>query len=84
MGKQYLEAIKNKIRKKHRRIYGITPNQFQNGLKAIKNKRKSSFRKIDIVDFYPSKSKQLLSKTIDYTQYVTNIEENMIKTICHA
>lgn len=28
MGKQYLEAIKNKIRKKHRRIYGITPNQF--------------------------------------------------------
>ena len=28
MGKQYLEPIKNKIRKKNRRIYGITPNQF--------------------------------------------------------
>ena len=29
-------------------------------------------------------SKQLLSKTIDYTQYVTKIEEKVIKTIYHV
>ena len=59
-------------------------NHFWNGLKVTKNKSKSSFIKFDTVDFHPSISKQLLSKTIDYTQYVTKIEEKVIKTIYHA
>ena len=47
--------------------------------KAIKNK--SSFIKFDIVEFYPSISKGLLSKAIEYAQSVTTIEEKVIKTI---
>ena len=52
--------------------------------KSIKNKSKSSFIKIDIAEFYPSISKELLSKAIEYTQSVTTIEEKVIKTIYHA
>ena len=52
--------------------------------KTIKNKRKSSFIKFDIVEFYPSISKELLSKAIKYAQSVTTIEEKVIKTIFHA
>ena len=50
--------------------------------KAIKNK--SSFIKFDIVEFYPSISKELLPKAIEYAQSVRTIEEKVIKTICHA
>ena len=52
--------------------------------KAIKNKSKSSFIKFDIVEFYQSTSKELLSKAIEYAQSVTIIEEKVIKTIYHA
>ena len=40
--------------------------------------------KFDIVEFYPSISKELLSKAIEYAQSVTTIEEKVIKTIYHA
>ena len=51
---------------------------------AIKNKSKINFIKFDIVEFYPSISKKLLSKAIEYAQSVTTIEEKVIKTIYHA
>ena len=40
--------------------------------------------KFDIVEFYPSISKELLSKAIEYAQSVTTIEEKVIKMIYHA
>ena len=52
--------------------------------KAIKNKSKSSFIKSDIVEFYLSISKELLSKAIECAQSVTTIEEKVVKTIYHA
>ena len=52
--------------------------------KAIKNNNKSSFIKFDVVEFYPSISKELLSKAIEYAQTVTTTEEKVIKTIYHA
>ena len=52
--------------------------------KAIKNMSKSSFIKFDIVELYPSISKEFLSKYIEYSQSVTNIEEKVIQTIYHA
>ena len=52
--------------------------------KATKNESKSSFIKFDIVDFYPSISKELLLKAIKYAQTVTNIQEKVIKMIYHA
>ena len=49
--------------------------------KTIKCKSKSSIIKFDTFEFYPSISKELLSKTIQYIQSVTTIEEKFIKTI---
>ena len=40
--------------------------------------------KFDIVEFYPSISKELLSKAIEYAQSVTTIEEKVIKMIYNA
>ena len=84
ISKHYLELINSKIREK------IQVNQWRNTksviewFKAIKNKSKSSFIKFDIVEFYPSITKELLSKAIEYAQSVTTIEEKVIKTIYHA
>ena len=74
ISKHYLELINSKIREK------IQVNQWCNTksviewFKAIKNKSKSSFIKFDIVEFYPSITKELLSKAIEYA----------LKTIYHA
>ena len=43
--------------------------------KGTKNKSKSSFIKFFIVEFYPSISKKLLLKAIEYAQSVTTIEK---------
>ena len=79
ISKHYLELANNKIREKTQ-IKQIPIEWF----KAIKNKSKRSFIKFDIVEFYPSVSIELLSKAIKYAQYVTTIEENVVKTIYHA
>ena len=52
--------------------------------KAIKNKSKCSFINFDIAECYPSVSKELLSKVIEYAQSVTTIEEEVINMIYHA
>ena len=52
--------------------------------KAIKNKSKCSFINFDIAECYPSISKELLSKVIEYAQSVTTIEEEVINTIYHS
>ena len=52
--------------------------------KAIKNESKNSFIKFYIVQFYPSISNGLLSKSIEYGQSVTTLEEKVIKTISHV
>ena len=48
------------------------------------SKSKSYFIKLDIVGFYPSISKELQSKVIEYAHSLTTIEEKFIKTIYHA
>ena len=65
-------------------------NQWQNTqaviawLKSIDNKKSSSFIKFDIVDFYPSITKELLTKSINYAKSTTTIEDEVITTIFHA
>ena len=84
ISKHYLELINNKIRGK------IQMNQWRHTksviewFKAIKNKSESSFIKFDIIEFYPSISKELLTKAIEYAESVTTIEEKVIKTIYQA
>ena len=48
------------------------------------NKDISSFIKFDIVDFYPSISKDLLINTINFAKSITSIDGKIIKSILHA
>ena len=52
--------------------------------KSIENKRSSSFIKFDIVDFYLSTMKELLTKSINYAKSISPIEEEVITTVFHA
>ena len=82
ISKNFLELINNKIREETQMNQWRNTKSVIEWFKAIKNK--SSFIKFDIVEFYPSISKELLPKAIEYAQSVTTIEEKVIKTICHA
>ena len=55
-------------------------NWFQN----IKNKSKCIFIQSDIEEFYPSISKDLLLKAIDYAKGFVNIRNDETKTILHS
>ena len=52
--------------------------------KNIKSKNRNSFIKFDIVDFYPSISKELLLKAINFARSVTPIQDKFIETILHS
>ena len=52
--------------------------------KSIENKRSSSFIKFSTKDFFPSISKDLLIKSINYAKSITTIEEEVIKTVFYA
>ena len=50
----------------------------------IKNKEKNDFTIFDIVDFYPSISKDLLTSTINFDSTITSIDQKTIETIMHS
>ena len=52
--------------------------------RGIKNKEKSSFTKFDIVDFYPSISKGLLTNAINFARTIITIDKKVVHTIMHS
>ena len=50
-------------------------NNLYRWFKGIKNTKKSSFTKFDIVDFYPSISKNLLTNAIKFAITITSIDK---------
>ena len=52
--------------------------------KKIKSKSSSSFIKFDIVDFYPSISKDLLLKAINFAKSVSPIQGKFIETVLYS
>ena len=49
--------------------------------KGNKNNEKNSLTKFDIVEFYPSISKDLLTNVINFASTITSIDEKVIATI---
>ena len=84
VSKHYIEEINKSIRR------GIKVNQWRNAqgviswFTGIKNKEKSSFTKFDIVDFYPSISKDLLTNDINFASTITSIGKKVIDTTMHS
>ena len=81
VSKHYIEETNKNIRR------AINVNQWRNTQEVIswfkgnKNKEKSSFTKFDIVDFYLSILKDLLTNVINFASTITSIDEKVIDTI---
>ena len=84
VSKHYIDQINKSIRKK------LNVNQWRNTqavitwFENIKSKSSSSVIKFDIVDFYPSISKDLLLEAINFAKSVTPIQDKFIETILHS
>ena len=80
----FIENINTKVRElssvNQWRDSDAVINWFQN----IKNKNKCIFIQFDIEEFYPSISKDLLLKAIDYAKGFVNISNDKTKTIMHS
>ena len=50
----------------------------------IKSKKQSRFIQLDIVDFYPSISEELLKKSIEYARSITIIDDETVEIVLHA
>ena len=84
ISQHYIEKINSNV------IKATNMNQWQKKqavitwLEYIENKRSSSFIEFDIVDFYSSITKELLTKSINYAKSITTIGEEVITTVFHA
>ena len=52
-----------------------------NWFKNLSDKHKRKFIKLDIAEFYPSISENLLNKSIEYAKSFTKIDDNVINAI---
>ena len=52
--------------------------------KNIPSKSRSRFIKFDIVDFYPSITEDLLSRSLEYARTIEAIDEKVVKVIMHS
>lgn len=55
-----------------------------NWFKSIDNKESCLFIQLDIKEFYPSISKELLNKALDFAKLHTAVSDNEIRTIHHC
>ena len=82
VSKHYIEEINKNIRR------GINVNQWRSTqemiswFKGIRNKENSSVTNSDIVDFYPSISKDLLRNAINFASTIKSIEKKLLALSC--
>ena len=84
VSKEYIDSIKKSIREKTNENQWRNTDAVVTWFQNIENKDISSFIKFDIVDFYPSISKDLLINTINFAKSITSIDGKIIKSILHA
>ena len=84
LSKQILDNINNIIRNKTKSNQWISSNTVINWFTKIPNKNECTFIIFDIVEYYPSISKNLLLKAINYAKNYTTITDDEIEIILHA
>ena len=75
VSKHYMEEINKNLRRTINVKQWCNKQEVISWLKGIKNTKKSSFTKFDIVDFYPSISKNLLTNAIKFGITITSIDK---------
>ena len=59
-------------------------NEVKLWFREIDNKKKAKFITFDVVDFYPSITKDLLDRALEHARNMTNIDETTVRTIKHS
>ena len=84
ISKHRLQAINEAIREHTGLKQWRNTQTVLNWFRDIKSKKQSRFIQLDIVDFYPSISEELLMKSIEYARTITDIADETVEIILHA
>ena len=84
ISKQMLENINNEIRRKTMAQQWRSTDEMLDWFKNIENKEQFNFIQIDIVEFYPSITSELLNEAIAYAQIHTNVDDLELKAIFNS
>ena len=84
ISKYYLEDIHEMIHKKSQVQRWRNTSPVISWFKNIPSKSCSKFIKFDIVDFYPSITEDLLSKSLEYARTIEAINEKVVKVTMHS
>ena len=80
----YFEKLNSKVRDLSLVNQRQETSTVINWFRKIKNKKKCIFMQFDIEEFYPSVSKDLLMKVVNYAKTLVNISDEEINTVMHS
>ena len=84
MSRNILQKINEVVRNKTSLQQWRETKKVIDWFQGIANKNKCKFLKFDIVDFYPSISKDILLKSIDFAKKYSKITKKEIDIILHS
>ena len=84
ISRSHLQTINEAIREHTELKQWRNTQSVLNWFRGIRSKKQSRFIQLDIADFYPSISEELLTKSIAYAQTITNIDAATIEIILHS
>ena len=84
VSKHYIEEINKNIRRSINANQWRSTQEVISWFKGIRNNENSSFTNFDIVDFYPSISKDLLRNAMNFASTIKSIDKKVIGTITHS
>ena len=84
ISRQILQRINKDIRTKTALKQWQSTKQVIEWFQNIENKKSKCFIQLDVVDFYPSITEELLKKALDYAKTITDISDQEIEIITHS
>ena len=84
ISKSILDRVNSNLRKKLHVNQWKNTDQVIEWFSSIKNKQNCTFVQLDIKEFYPSISRQILEDSIEFAKLHTTITEKEIRTIFHC
>ena len=84
ISKHHLQEINDALRKRTQYLQWTNTQSVISWFQKIEHNNNQRFMQLDIVEFYPSISKQLLSNAITYAQTIIDIDPKIVDIIMHC
>ena len=84
ISKHHLQEINKDLRSKTKYLQWTNTQSVLRWFENIQHGTNQKFVQFDIVEFYPSITKKLLTNAIKYAQSITNIEEKIVDIVLHS